>query len=479
MENKAKNIISYLRAGFSAFWISTPEPHRVEMMIGELIKSYTKKDGSQWEVKAWRCTTKDKETQDPVKVLEGINALPENTVILLHNFHWFLEKNKLLVQIIQDCFSEWANAGKAIVVISSTSNIPLEVQKYFTLLELPLPNEEELKVSMTKAISESPDEMKPKNEKEETQIIKSARGLTTNEAENVFALSLIEHGKLSPETIGDYKAQIISKSGFLTIVPKTRDFSCIKGLNPIKQDIRNTINDPKSKGSLLIGPPGTGKTTILYGIAGEFVEKIVLKVIIGKLFSKYHGETDANVDYVINLFIALAGNLVVILDEFEKQFSGVSESGDTDSGVTKRANSRWLDFFQDRPEGINVYGTANSFENIPPEYLRAGRWDTAPYYVGMPNAESRQEILEYYLKKHNMKKAKEKIKMDLWSGADIEALVHNASMRNIPLKDAVRLIRPQAITHKEQLEALEAWAKTNAIPAEDAPVKKNGRKLDV
>ena len=50
------------------------------------------------------------------------------------------------------------------------------------------------------------------------QLIEAALGLTTGEAENAFALSLVQSKTLDPKVIGKEKAAVISRSGILEII---------------------------------------------------------------------------------------------------------------------------------------------------------------------------------------------------------------------------------------------------------------------
>jgi SpoVK/Ycf46/Vps4 family AAA+-type ATPase len=465
-----QQLTDHLRAGFANFWLSTFEPDRLEEAIHITLNAYQSPTGSKWTPKTWKCTGNIK---DPVKALESLNEEEDNTVLILHNFQWFLEKNKMLVQIIQDQTPVWASQGKAIAIISSTSSIPLELQKYFCMMEMDMPSPAELEAAMYRVTPENriPDEGK------RAKIVAAARGLTMTEAENVFALSLIQQGELSPVTINDHKAETIAKSGFLEVIPPTRKFDSVIGYDLLKTHMLEMSADPRSKGALLIGHPGTAKTSLCYALIGETNDRIGIKVSTGKLFSKYIGESDANVDFVIKLICAL-GNCYVILDEFEKQFAGVGGAGEGDSGTTKRSNSRWLEFLQDRPLGISVYGTANSFVGIPPEYLRPGRWDTAPFFVGFPNPETQKAIFKYYMELNGLKKQKLP-DCNKWTGSDIEACCSLASIKKKSLIEASQFIIPQAKSMKEKIMDLENWAKDRTIPAEEIPNGNSKRKLDI
>jgi len=170
--------------------------------------------------------------------------------------------------------------------------------------------------------------------------------------------------------------------------------------------------------------------------------------------------------------------------EFEKQFAGAGSDGSLDSGTTRRATGRWLDFLQDRPKGVYIVGTANSFAGIPGEYIRPGRWDSSPFFIDLPTTKVKNAILKYYADKVQLHIPKNWTGnlMNEFSGAEIEALVHIADMRGISLEDAVKCIIPQAKTMAENVTALRKWAKERTIPAEDihfSNIKRQKRKLDV
>jgi SpoVK/Ycf46/Vps4 family AAA+-type ATPase len=206
-----------------------------------------------------------------------------------------------------------------------------------------------------------------------------------------------------------------------------------------------------------------------------------LKIDMGSLFSKYQGETDQNIRTVQEI-IRSAAPVYALFDEFEKQFAGAGGSGDLDSGTTKRATGGWLDFFQNRPPGVYISGTANSFEGIPSPYLRPGRWDTTPFFVDLPSEKVRSKILKHYCEKTDPKLLNGKVPdMKDFTGAEVEALVNLADMRGKTLVEARDFIIPQIITKGEEITELRNWAKGRCLSAEDfKPIKANGkRRLDV
>jgi len=474
---KADKIINYLRAGFSAFWLRTSEPDHVRATVYETIKAFTRKDGGQYNINEWSMSHQNK---DPKSPLDALNSAEDYNLMFLYNWHWF-SKQPGVVQTIQDNLRIWGNQGKAIICVSHTNEIPPELSKDFVLLDLSLPDTEEI-THIINHMAPSKDVL-PESNGDMHRLVNSCKGLARAELENVLALSIVEtEGEsFKVSTINDHKAQAIQKTGFLDVLAGDLTFADVIGYNVIKDFTLETIDDPRAKGIMAIGPPGCGKTSFMKALVGE-TGKFGLSVNMGSLFSKFQGETDQNINTVIDLITAI-GDCIVLVDEFEKQFAGASSDGSLDSGTTRRATGRWLDFLQNRPQGVYIVGTANSFAGIPGEYLRPGRWDTSPFFIDLPTPEVRKNILEHYCKKAKID-CKLAPKMDLFSGAEIEALVHIASMRGISLKAAADTIIPQAKTMAENVEQLREWAKDRCISAEKSikggkvtPLKRR-RKID-
>ena len=457
---KAENIINYLRAGFSGFWLHTSEPDHVKATIYKTILDFVRKDGGRYAISGWSINS---DQQDPKKAIQGLTQAEENTVLFMYNGHWYADKPPI-VQTVQDNLRIWSNQGKAIVFVSPSKKLPMELEKDFILLDLALPEPSEIE-DIVKVIAPSNDVI-PKGVAHD-RLINSCKGLTRAELENVLALSIVETEgeRFSTAVINEHKAMSIQKTGFLDVLKGDLNFSNVIGYDNFKTFILETIDNPKAKGVVAIGPPGCGKTTFMKALVGE-TGKFGLSVNMGSLFSKYQGETDQNINSTINLITAV-GDCIVLIDEFEKQFAGASSDGSLDSGTTRRATGRWLDFLQNRPKGVYIVATANSFQGIPGEYLRPGRWDTSPFFIDLPSQDVRKQILEYYCKKMGIKFPQNPCPaMTDYSGAEIEAMCHIADMRGISLKDAAECIIPQAKTMSENIERLREWAKDRTIPAE-------------
>jgi len=156
-------------------------------------------------------------------------------------------------------------------------------------------------------------------------------------------------------------------------------------------------------------------------------------------------------------------NSIVMLDELEKMLGGVGKAQVGDGGTTKRATAQLLKFLsEDRPEGLYVIATCNDVSSLPPEWLRSERWDGI-FYIGLPNEEERQAILDYYKNKFAVEG--EAPNTDGWSGAEIKTLCRQAAMLNCSLQEASKFVIPISKTMEREIAELEKWAVGRTIPA--------------
>lgn len=460
----AKEICSYLRSGNSCYWINTKEPRRAMKYLQKLITSIERKDGGKYLVGAWSCLT-DSKPASPLLKLDDAKAL---TVVFLQNYHWFIDK-PVIIQKIQDSVEVWKNTGKAIIVIAPLVKIPLELKEDFVTMEFTLPDEAEVNESID-FITKSAQKSNGRNFKDPTsaerkEIVESSKGLTQQEIENVLSRSLALRKRFDLSLINDERAAIVESSGFIDVFKPTITFKDLKGYGVVKHFGLSMVKHPLSKGMLLMGPPGCGKTRFLEALVGE-TKMLGLNFDFGKLTSKFQGELDTNIDNVINLIKAV-GNCIVMIDEFEKQFSGAGADGSTDGGTIVRGTGRWLRFMQDRPKGVYIIGTCNSFKGIPPAYLRPGRWDCAPIFIDLPNDEEKRDILDYYLGEYDLDSVQDAPEMDEWTGAEIEACARNAHIMGVSMVDAAKYIIPLAKTMGDEISALRKWSVGRTVPASE------------
>ena len=469
-EVKAERIVDFLAAGYSGFVVRTAEAKRGAQILTNVVENYKRKDGKTHKVFEWDLDSSKK--PNPADAIEELTKAPKLSVAILHNFHWYL-KAPPIIQKIQNSIESWQHDGKALIILTPYPEIPLEIRKDFMLLELPLPDETEIRSCMHHIANSAgkPELMKGNID----PVIQAAKGLTKSEIENVFALSYVTTMAFDIATINEQKIQTIEKSGLIEVLRTKKTYNDILGYDKAKNIVGKMIKKRTSKGVLLVGPPGCGKTTFIECTVGHF-KKIGILINFGRLYSKYQGEGSSNVEEIIDIIEAV-GDCVVIMDEFEKQFAGAGSTGETDSGVARRMTGRWLEFMQNRPEGVYLMGTCNSFKGIPDEYFRPGRWDSSPLYIGIPNDTEKDAILSHYIKKFKLNgdRVKSIPEMPDWTGAEIEACCAMANNMECTLAEAAMYIIPQNMRGFAEAEEIKAFS----IPATSEEEFSKHRKMDM
>ena len=142
----------------------------------------------------------------------------------------------------------------------------------------------------------------------------------------------------------------------------------------------------------------TGKSLVASAL-GNTYEMPLLRLDMGAIFGSHIGESEANIREALQTAEAIAPAILWI-DEVEKGIGGVKSSNATDGGVTNRVFGTLLTWMQEKEAPVFVVCTANNIAGIPPEFLRAGRFDEI-FFLDLPNEEQRSEVVEKLLAKKN------------------------------------------------------------------------------
>ena len=501
MEPVFDKLKDMLNAYYPTFYLQSYEYNRTWMKIQSISKSFISK-GADVHLYKWNCvegllelkaegniTVKfdEQDILEPAMVLKYIYAITDKKskdIFVLEDFNAYIEEEDIKYYLRQ--ISHQAKfTNTHVIILSAIYKLPIELEKYITVLTTPLPDRKELEITLREVerdcgITLSID-MRNK-------MVDAALGMTTMEADLAFCLAAVKDnlGTNAPYTVSSEKEQIIKKSGILDYFPKNEDLKDVGGMEVLKDWLfkRQKAYEKKArdfglqepKGLLLLGVPGCGKSLTAKSIA-SFWNMPLLRLDIGKVYQGLVGSSEDNIRKAIATAEAVAP-CVLWIDEIEKGLNGVQSSGATDGGVTSRIFSTILTWMQEKSSPVFVVATANNINLLPPELLRKGRFDEI-FFVDLPSQKERENIFSIHLKKKGQDPSQYPMEMlgkktEGFNGAEIEECIKeamfaayveapdNPKLLSKHLVDAISKTVPLSTTMKEQIAALRNWAATRA-----------------
>jgi ATP-dependent 26S proteasome regulatory subunit len=495
-------ITNYIRAGYPGLYLVSPEEQRVDAEMKQIAQDL-KYSLHVWSVVDGLVDTKKHTTtaaNDPLEALVAIKDMGEKTIILLRDFHLFLQDpNPILIRQLKDVLQEAKTKSKTLIILGCRLCLPPELEHELTVIEFALPGKEELRTVLDGIIESA--QLKGVEGEQRDKILDAASGLTTIEAENAFALSVAESKGVNPEIVAREKAQAVKKNGILEIVETKESLESIGGLDVLKEWLlkrRHAFSQraieyglPTPKGLLIIGIPGTGKSLTAKATARVFGVPL-LKLDAGRIFAGLVGQSESNLRAVIQTAEAIAPCCLWI-DEVEKGFSGTKSSNATDGGTSSRVFGSFISWMQEKKAPVFVVATANDVSQLPPEMLRKGRFDEL-FFVDLPNQQEREAIWEIQIGKYSrdakdfdivqLAKVTEGLTGSEIENAFVEALYQAFDAEKEPtdltIAGVLTEFVPLSKLMAEQIAGLKNWAKGRARLATSFEQERRGlRKIGV
>lgn len=464
----------YIAAAFSGIWIESHEHEDALQEIAQLAQR------EAWRLAVWDLeqglrvagtepTLSDSGGNDPLAAVRSVNTLATkdgSALLVLVNFHRFLQSAEIVQALAKQLASGKQNRT-FIVILSPIVQIPTELEKLFVVLEHPLPDRQQLE-EIARGVATDAGELP--NGVELARLLDAAAGLTRYEAENAFSLSLVRHNQLQVETLWELKSQTLKKSGLLQLHRGSERFDGLGGLEALKAFCKRALRGTSSpdcrvrpRGVLLLSPPGCGKSQFAKSLGNE-MGRPTLVLDVGSLLGSLVGQSEANTRQALRIIDAMAP-AVCFIDEVEKAFSGVSTSGQTDSGVSARLFGTFLSWLNDHQSDVFVVATANDIANLPPAFSRAERFDGV-FFLDLPDANQRRAIWQIYIDQYRLDPTQKLPPDEAWTGAEVKACCRLAALLDLPLTAAAQNIVPVARTSAESVEKLRQWASGRCLSAD-------------
>ena len=442
-QNLTQQIIDYIQAGYTAFYLKTAELARVDKLTSEVAKQLNF-NVIEYNLAYGRVNFENKEIiDDSLTSFEKIfNHLRhedlENNLILIKDAKLGLENNSVALARLKYLLDQlnFYKGECAVILQSADVYLPNEIEPLVTLLELPLPDQKQIQAVLKQEsiANELTDRLTTAlsglNELDIQQLL--------NLLKNKYGELTVENEKVILAEIQQQKEQIIAKSGVLEMVKVNEEIEDIGGLEKLKawlQDQSYIVKNLQAakefgvkapKGTLIAGMPGCGKSLTAKAAAALFQQPL-LRLDIGSLLGKYVGESETNMRKALVMAESISP-CVLWVDELEKAFVGMS--GNNASEVSSRLLGYFLTWLQEKTAPVFIIATANDITALPPELLRKGRFDEI-FYVGFPTKKERKKIIEIHLTKAKQDASQfdiEELAKECrdYAGADIENAIFDA-----------------------------------------------------
>lgn len=391
-----------------------------------------------------------------------------------------------------------ANESGGVVIVLTNNSIWNQLQRQGMVLKIDMPNEDEMYAIIKEYIDDYRNEIQIDWDNSDIREAASTlAGVTRIEAENVIAALIANRciRKSDMDEIRFAKDRLFSDiSGLekIDVDDSVKDVGGLEGLRKWMNEKRELLKPEKRdrlkakglqppRGILLVGVPGCGKSLSAKSISARW------KLPLYRLdFATVQGSYVGQSEQQLRDALMTAENVspcILWIDEIEKGLSGAGSSND--GGVSTRMVGQFLFWLQECKKQVFVVATANDVSLLPSELLRRGRFDEL-FFVDLPTADERKEILSLYMRKYlgldfTGSFAEQIIAItEGFTGADLESTVRDLAYRcianeNFVLNEenmltAFNNVVPLSQTSPEKIEAIREWGKERAVPASGKPI---------
>ena len=403
-------------------------------------------------------------TMKPTDTLEYAEKLAEGSVLFMNNMQefWKEELNPQAGPIVRQAI--WnlrdVNKAKAVTLVMLTtagSFLPRTLQNDVLILDAPLPDAKELERIVNQIFSDA-QLSKPKPEAMD-KAVSALIGLSSFSAEQRAAMCLTKSG-LDYDNLWEAKRQAIEQTRGLTIDRGGFRFSDIGGVENAK-DFFNAILKGKDRPELVvfideIEKQFAGTGTDLSGVKTELTGKLLSWMQDNNATGSIFIGPPGATKTMLGKAIGNEGDIPTIALDF----AGMQSSLVGSSGENLSTALKVIEAIS--RNRVLFIATCNSIGALPPELRR--RFTLPTFFFDLPTVEEREVIWDIYLKKFKLE-GMELPKDKGWTGAEIKNTCQNAYRLGWTLKQAAEFTVPVSVSAREVIQALREQASGNYISA--------------
>jgi AAA+ superfamily predicted ATPase len=469
-----ENFISCVKTGYPLVFIFTLEEERAKRLIYEF----------SLEINIELCLPRSE--YNIFKVGELIDHSKSHSLILIDVVHYSI-KDKNTIRALSDIAFKYHEYGNIVVLICPFIEIPLELERFSSVLQLPLPDDELLYQQCIQVEEELSISISEDNR---IHFVRMMRGLTLLSAYFAFKKALLEDSydfnKVLFALIQEKKS-ILKRSLVLESIDSSVSLLEVGGMDRLKDWLlsrKDAFSEeaklfglPCPRGLMLMGVQGCGKS-LMAKVVAHYWKLPLIRLDIASIFGCVNPELKLKEALIV---VDAMFQAVLWIDEIEKAFEN------SNSGIGNRLLGSLVTWLQEKQSEVFVVATANYVENLPPELLRKGRFDEI-FFIDLPNAMERHEILSIHLKNYGRDPSSFDIeelvkRTERYSGSELEQIVVSGLFYAFYLKkdlDNTDLIRackesfPLFDMYESEIKSLQEWASKRARSAST-----NRKKVDL
>ena len=237
----------------------------------QILEAFSAKLFGSESLHVWSCVNGFAgENKDPASALDSILHGEKKGIFVLKDFSPFLN-DPSVIRALRDAYYSLQTKDAYIFIVSPELTIPEALRKEMLLIDMDLPDENEI-TKHIKKIQQS----YPQSSLDDAvigQMSFALRGLTLNEAghiiQRIFRTKKTEAAEILKEIFAE-KEMIVKKTGYLEFIPPDYDIATIGGLDNLKDWLlkrerlfsKKALEDgvPVPKGMLIMGMSGCGKS---------------------------------------------------------------------------------------------------------------------------------------------------------------------------------------------------------------------------
>ncbi|MGI9535370.1 MAG: AAA family ATPase [Thermodesulfobacteriota bacterium] len=479
------NIKKLIASGYPIIYLVSFDENYIEDSIETIGKQLY---GDKFKFVSWSSENVENSSDISKSFEEAVNSF-DTGFLFVKDLNFYINEPKIIRKLKDFYNSNSGNPGKHLFLISSSLNLPPDLEKEITVVDIPLPDLDETREILKNILSN------PKytelaggiTSELEDKCLHGLLGLGAAEMDLALKRSLVGKKSLDDSVIDDLleeKAQLVRKSGTLDFIRSKIKLDQIGGLENIKEWLNTRAKAYSSKakefgldtpkGVLVMGISGCGKSLCAKAIASAW-NLPLLRLDLNQVYSGLMGSPEDVFRRSIKTVEASAP-CVLWIDEIE---AGITRSGEKSAdSPASRIFGYFLTWMQEKEAPVFIAATANQIDLLPPEILRKGRFDEI-FFVTLPSQQERNNIFQIHLRD----RGKDPTLYDLsslaknsdgLSGAEIEQAVVSAmydsfskdkEMDNNSLVIATSSIVPLSTTMREEISKLERWASDRAVKA--------------